>query len=73
MFGAIADCSQGGLREVMRKETRRINPAGFSVGKVARCHCPQPKNYALRAERSQDAKEAADLLGEGNSGIGGID
>ena len=47
----------------MRRETHRLNPVGFSVGKV-----PSPmslssaKNYALRAERCQDAKEAAELL-----------
>ena len=47
----------------MRKETHRLNPVGFSVGGVASLmSLSSAKNYALRAERSQDAKEAADLL-----------
>jgi hypothetical protein len=45
----------------MRKGTRRLNPAGFSVGRSS-MSLSSAKNYALRAERSQDAKEAADLL-----------
>jgi hypothetical protein len=45
----------------LRREARRLNPAGFSVGKVI-MSLSSAKNYALRAERSQDAKEAADLL-----------
>jgi hypothetical protein len=47
----------------MHKETHRLNPVGFSVGKVmSPMSLSSAKNYALRAERSQDAKEAADLL-----------
>jgi hypothetical protein len=45
----------------MRKETHRLNPVGFSVGKSP-MSLSSAKNYALRAERCQDAKEAADLL-----------
>jgi len=46
----------------MRKETHRLNPVGFSVGGRVIMSLSSAKNYALRAERSQDAKEAADLL-----------
>jgi hypothetical protein len=47
----------------MRNETRRFKPVGFSAGKVTSpMSVSSAKNYALRAERSQDAKEAADLL-----------
>jgi hypothetical protein len=45
----------------MRKETHRLNPVGFSVGRSP-MSLSSAKNYALRAERCQDAKEAADLL-----------
>jgi hypothetical protein len=45
----------------MRKEARRLNPAGFSR-EGSSMSLSSAKNYALRAERSQDAKEAADLL-----------
>ena len=45
----------------MRKETHRLNPVGFSVGKSP-MSLSSARNYALRAERCQDAKEAADLL-----------
>jgi hypothetical protein len=45
----------------MRKETHRLNPVGFSVGKSP-MSLSSAKNYALRAERCQDAKEAVDLL-----------
>jgi hypothetical protein len=45
----------------MRKKARRLNPAGFSVGRSS-MSLSSARNYALRAERSQDAKEAADLL-----------
>lgn len=49
--------------EKITKETRRLNPVGSSVGKVASpMSLSSARNYALRAERSQDAKEAADLL-----------
>jgi len=47
----------------MRRETHRLNPVGFSVRRVmSPMSLSSAKNYALRAERSQDAKEAADLL-----------
>ena len=47
----------------MRNETHRLNPVGFSVEKVTSpMSLSSAKNYALRAARSQDAKEAADLL-----------
>ena len=41
-----------------------LNPAGFSWGFSGKftMSLSSAKNYALRAERSQDAKEAADLL-----------
>ena len=45
----------------MRRETHRLNPVGFSVGKSP-MSLSSARNYALRAERCQDAKEAADLL-----------
>ena len=45
----------------MRRKARRLNPAGFSWEGFA-MSLSSAKNYALRAERSQDAKEAADLL-----------
>jgi hypothetical protein len=44
----------------MRREARRLNPAGFSW--EFSMSLSSARNYALRAERSQDAKEAADLL-----------
>lgn len=45
------------------KETHRLNTVGSSVGKVTSpMSLSSARNYALRAERSQDAKEAADLL-----------
>jgi hypothetical protein len=45
------------------QKIRRLNPEGFSSGKVASpMSLSSAKNYALRAEKSQDAKEAADLL-----------
>ncbi|QWG15971.1 hypothetical protein KMZ29_12595 [Bradyrhizobium sediminis] len=47
----------------MRKEIHRLNPAGFPARKAASpMSLSSARNYALRAERSQDAKEAADLL-----------
>lgn len=51
----------------MRKETRRLNPVGFFLQSfLGKGHTAMSlssaRNYALRAERSQDAKEAADLL-----------
>ncbi|MET3838616.1 hypothetical protein ABIE49_000694 [Bradyrhizobium sp. OAE829] len=46
----------------MRRETHRLNPVGFSVGRASPMSLSSAKNYALRAERCQDAKEAADLL-----------
>ena len=46
----------------MRRETHRLNPVGFSVEGCVTMSLSSAKNYALRAERSQDAKEAADLL-----------
>ena len=52
---------QSTLREVTRREARRLNPAGFSVERPP-MSLSSAKNYALRAERSQDPKEAADLL-----------
>ena len=61
MFAVIADSPQGRPREVMRKEARRLNPAGFSVERSP-MSLSSAKNYALRAGRSQDPKEAADLL-----------
>ena len=49
--------------EKITKETHRLNPVGSSVGKVTSpMSLSSARNYALRAERSQDAKEAADLL-----------
>jgi hypothetical protein len=52
------------VARVLRSETRRLNPAGFSCGFLGKfaMSLSSAKNYALRAERSQDAKEAADLL-----------
>jgi hypothetical protein len=47
----------------LRQETRRLNPLGSSVGKVrSPMSLSSARNYALRAGRSQDAKESADLL-----------
>jgi hypothetical protein len=46
----------------MRREAHRLNPVGFSVKGRVTMSLSSAKNYALRAERSQDAKEAADLL-----------
>ena len=60
MVRAIADGSQGTRETYMRRETHRLNPVGFSVGRAM--SLSSAKNYALRAERCQDAKEAADLL-----------
>ncbi|SIO52971.1 hypothetical protein SAMN05443247_07386 [Bradyrhizobium erythrophlei] len=51
-------------REYCVTKARRLNPAGFSwdfSGKFT-MSLSSAKNYALRAERSQDAKDAADLL-----------
>ena len=62
MFAAIADRSKGTLREVMRKGSPPPQPGGFFRGKGRPMSLSSAKNYALRAERSLDAKEAADLL-----------
>lgn len=51
-----------GATRVMRRKTHRLNPVGFSIRRVCVMSLSSAKNYALRAERSQDAKEAADLL-----------
>lgn len=61
MLAAIADGPQGPLARMMHKVARRLDPAGFSVGRSP-MSLSSAKNYALRAERSQDPKEAADLL-----------
>jgi hypothetical protein len=53
--------ARAACEKVMRKETRRLNPAGFSVERSS-MSLSSARNYALRAERSQDAREAADLL-----------
>src|SRR3979490_2460998 len=72
MFGVIADGSYGGLRDVMRKETRRINPAGFSVGKVTDVTVLSQKLRASR--RTISGRQRSCRAGEkGDSGIGGID
>jgi hypothetical protein len=52
---------QGTARYVGRQAARRLDPAGFSVERSP-MSLSSAKNYALRAERSQDPKEAADLL-----------
>jgi hypothetical protein len=60
MFGAIADARKGPAGVNARKpaaSTRRVFPWKGSMMSLS-----SAKNYALRAERSQDAKEAADLL-----------
>jgi hypothetical protein len=61
MFGAIADDPQGSREKSCVKKpavsTRRVFPWERSSMSLS-----SAKNYALRAERSQDAKEAADLL-----------
>jgi hypothetical protein len=45
----------------MRKKTRRLAPTDFPQERLP-MSLSSAKNYALRAERSQDPKEAADLL-----------
>jgi hypothetical protein len=45
----------------LRNENPPHQPGGFFLGKFT-MSLSSAKNYALRAERSQDAKEAADLL-----------
>jgi hypothetical protein len=62
MFAAIADGPLGRLREVMRKKSPPSQPGGFFRWKGRAMSLSSAKNYALRAERSQDPKEAADLL-----------
>jgi hypothetical protein len=48
-------------RWTTRKKTRRLNRRVFPRESTP-MSLSSAKNYALRAERSQDAKEAADLL-----------
>jgi len=45
------------LRDVMRKGTRRLNPCGFFPWERSVDVTSSAKDYALRAERSQDAKK----------------
>jgi hypothetical protein len=53
---------QSTLRDVTRKKSPPPQPGGFFRGKGRAMSLSSAKNYALRAERSQDPKEAADLL-----------
>ena len=46
----------------MRNETHRLEPGGFVGEGPSPMSLSSAKNYALRAEKCQDAKEAADLL-----------
>jgi hypothetical protein len=62
-LGVRGAWTRGPARGKASRKLHRLDPVDFSVGKVtSSMSLSSAKNYALRAEKSQDAKEAADLL-----------